>query len=240
MKFSLPTIRQVALYFVTAGLVLVSLPNGSTEQSSNSGYHLPSRFHAPRTAHPAHAIPTMGGIAQAVPAIQDIPQTPQQTMQNAPSEGTTPTPNTDAKGAPWQTLPLRIRVIDGRTMQPISGAEVVLIETERREKTASDGCTPWFPAPYIRSERFRPLVSELHGQLGVVVYKNGYRDSVHLGIRIHPGVKAETTVWMYKLGPGDTRIEPVFYEVPYHHLYLIELAERFRSKSQLGEGTEKP
>ncbi|MCL6594449.1 MAG: hypothetical protein K6T31_10765 [Alicyclobacillus sp.] len=141
---------------------------------------------------------------------------------------------------PWPTSKLRVRVIDGRTQQPLEGAEVVLIETEQRLRTGPDGYTPWFDAPVIRNPRYRPMVAELHGQLGVIAYKNGYRDSIHLGIRMHEGVPTETTVWMYKLGPGDTRIEPVLYQVPYHHIWLVELADRFRSSTQPGEGPERP
>jgi hypothetical protein len=138
------------------------------------------------------------------------------------------------------TARLRVQAIDGRTRQPLTGAEVVLIENEKRYVTGNDGYTPWFDAPIIRNPKYRPLVAELHGQLGVIVYKNGYRDSIHLGVRMHEGTRSETTVWMYRIEPGDRRIEPVLYQVPYHHLWLIELADRFRQKSQIGEGPERP
>lgn len=131
-------------------------------------------------------------------------------------------------------------MIDGRSQQPLQGAEVVILETEQRVTTGRDGYTEWVDAPVFRNPRLRPMVAEIHGQLGVIAYKNGYRDSVHMGIRMHEGTQSETTVWMYKIGPGDDRIEPVLYEVPYHHLWLVELADRFRSKTQPGEGPERP
>ncbi|WP_245632780.1 carboxypeptidase-like regulatory domain-containing protein [Alicyclobacillus kakegawensis] len=142
--------------------------------------------------------------------------------------------------APWPTARLRVRVIDGRTLQPLPGAEVVLVETEQRLRTGANGYTPWFDAPVIRNPRFRPLVAELHGQLTVIAYKNGYRDSIHMGIRTHEGLDSQATVWMYKIGPEDRRIEPVLYQEPYHHLWLIELVDRFRRNSQLGEGWQDP
>lgn len=171
--------------------------------------------------------------------------------ENVTNNATTPAPapatpdnNTTAQNGfdPYvpSTAKLRVQAIDGRTKQPLVGAEVVMIENEKRYVTGSDGYTPWFDAPIIRNPKYRPLVAELHGQLGVIVYKNGYRDSIHLGIRMHEGAKSETTVWMYKIEPGDRRIEPVLYQVPYHHLWLIELADRFRQKSQIGEGPERP
>ncbi|WP_249226798.1 hypothetical protein [Alicyclobacillus mengziensis] len=167
---------------------------------------------------------------------QPAPAAPQQ----LPELGTTGGQSPFTPYVAWPTAKLRVRVIDGRTLQPLQGAEVVLIETEQRVNTDENGYTPWIDAPILRNPRYRPMVAELHGQLGVIAYKNGYRDSIHLGIRMHEGFRSETTVWMYKLGPGDTRVEPVLYQVPYHHLWLVELADKFRSKSQPGEGPERP
>ncbi|MCI0182973.1 MAG: hypothetical protein OWR52_08120 [Acidibacillus sp.] len=136
---------------------------------------------------------------------------------------------------------LRVKVIDGRTLKPIEGAEVVVLETEKRYKTGANGLTPWIQAPVIRSARYRFLVNELHGQLTLISYKNGYRDSIHMGVRMNEGAVTKTTIWQYAITPHlDRRIEPVVYIEPYHRLWLIELADRFRRPSQLGEGYERP
>lgn len=171
------------------------------------------------------AVPTMAG-------------TPAPSIVAPDGAAVTPTPTHPQPR--YQLGRLRVHVIDGRTLQPLHGAEVVLIETEQRLTTNANGYTDWLSAPIIRSPRYRPMIAELHGQLGVIAYKNGYRDSVHLGIRIHDDAPAETTVWMYEIGPGDRRIEPVLYEEPYHHLWLIDLADKFRSKTQIGEGPQRP
>ncbi len=136
---------------------------------------------------------------------------------------------------------LRVKVIDGRTQKPLEGAEIVVLETERRYKTDVNGLTPWIKAPVIRSSRYRFLVNELHGQLTLISYKNGYRDSIHMGVRMNEGAVNKTTIWQYQIAPGlDRRIEPVVYIEPYHRLWLIQLADRFRRPSQLGEGYERP
>lgn len=139
-----------------------------------------------------------------------------------------------------RTAKLRVHVIDGRTNRPLKGAEVVVIETEQRMRTDSNGYTPWIDAPVFRNPKYRPMIAELHGQLGLIVYKNGYRDSIHLGVRMHEDIEQQTTVWMYKIGPQDRRIEPVLYQEPYHHIWLIRLADKFRQKSQMGAGPERP
>ncbi|PWI58934.1 hypothetical protein [Sulfoacidibacillus thermotolerans] len=136
---------------------------------------------------------------------------------------------------------LRVKVIDGRTLKPIEGAEVVVLETEKRYKTDANGLTPWIQAPVLRSARFRFLVNELHGQLTLISYKNGYHDSIHMGVRMNEGATTKTTIWQYQITPGvDRRLEPIVYIEPYHRLWLIQLADRFRRPSQLGEGYERP
>lgn len=158
-----------------------------------------------------------------------------------PSPSVTPGPATGTTTKYGAKLAkLRLRVIDGRTQKPIEGAEIVIVENEQRYKTGADGYTPWFLAPVIRQPKFVPVVQELHGQLSAIAYKDGYRDSIHMGIRMEEGIENQNTIWMYKIGPGDFRVEPVLYQEPYHHIWLIELADRFRNKSQLGEGFQKP
>ncbi len=135
---------------------------------------------------------------------------------------------------------LRVKVIDGRTLKPLEGAEVVVMETEKRYRTGANGLTPWIQAPVIRSARFRFLVNELHGQLNLISYKNGYRDSIHMGVRMNEGGVTKTTVWQYQITGEDKRVEPILYIEPYHRLWLIQLADRFRRPSQIGEGYERP
>lgn len=235
MNRRVPANRVITLGVGACVMALVLLPCAplSRVPQHAEGHRAMHRFIA------ATASADVLGAAQAQTQAPELqaptpPQPDTQTQQPQTGSGT----YTDS---PWpRSSKLRIRVIDGRTLKPLSGAEVVVIESEQRVRTDQDGLTPWFDAPLIRDPRYRPLVSELHGQIGVIAYKNGYRDSVHLGIRMNPNVRAETTVWMYKLGPGDDRIEPVLYEVPYHHLWLVRLADRFRDSSQLGEGFQHP
>ncbi|GLV13586.1 hypothetical protein Heshes_12700 [Alicyclobacillus hesperidum] len=210
---------------------------------------------APAKPRPNQAVPTPPRTNPVQPGTNNSAKPPGTStpQQSNPSGTATPAPGnqppaagqaTPAGPESWgytrKTSKLRIHVIDGRTKQPLEGAEVVVIETEQRFRTDKNGDTPWFDAPIFRNPKYRPMVAELHGQLGVIAYKNGYRDSIHLGIRMHENIRQEATVWMYKIGPGDRRIEPVLYQEPYHHLWLIQLADKFRQQSQIGEGPERP
>ncbi|GMA49442.1 hypothetical protein GCM10025857_07990 [Alicyclobacillus contaminans] len=247
-----PTGKTVGLCLVAAGLGLWSLPNvpgtcGGTAVPTVAAPAEGTQTTAPTPAHPQRTQlqhPAQPRAGQTSPANDARPQ-PGQNASPAPQPTPRPANPTEPtnKFSPYVPIPrsqLRIRVIDGRSQQPIQGAEVVILETEQRLHTGADGLTPWADAPVLRDPRFRPMVAELHGQLGAIAYKNGYRDSIHLGIRMHEGIRNETTIWMYRLGPGDSRVEPVLYQVPYHRLWLIQLADKFRSKTQPGEGPERP
>jgi hypothetical protein len=240
-----PTKKALGVWMVAVVLALWSLPNAGDLGTPKSGAH--DAEHSIGGAIPTLAVPADNQPGTAPPQQQAAPpsttpaQPPADRQPDAPQNAQLPQPTEFfSPYLPWPTAKLRVRVIDGRTQRPLSGAEVVIIETEQRVTTGADGYTPWMDVPIIRNPRFRPMVAELHGQLGAIAYKNGYRDSIHLGIRMHEGIENEATIWMYRLGPGDSRIEPVLYQVPYHRIWLVELADKFRSKTQPGEGPERP
>ncbi|HEY8346719.1 MAG TPA: hypothetical protein VIL07_05500 [Symbiobacteriaceae bacterium] len=138
-----------------------------------------------------------------------------------------------------RTAPLSIRVVDAHTMQPIPGAGCVVGETGDRVETDANGVAPTIEAPIFRHPRLDRMLAELHGQLTVICYKNGYRDAITMGVRMHPGTTTETEIWMYPIGRGDRRVEPTLYQVPIHRLWRIQLADRFRLRDE-GEGPERP
>lgn len=138
-----------------------------------------------------------------------------------------------------KTAPLQLRVVNAKTKQPIAGAGCVVGETGDRVETDAKGVAPVIDAPVFRNPRLEQMLAELHGQLTVICYKNGYRDSIYMGVRMHQGDTTETEVWMYPIGPGDRRIEPMLYQVPIHRIWRIQLADKYRLREE-GEGPERP
>lgn len=134
---------------------------------------------------------------------------------------------------------LEVQVIDGRTKKPLKNAEVVLAETGYRTVTDGNGMTKPFPAPVIRDPRFEPPLGRLHGQLTLISYKNGYRDTVYFNVRMRQGILSRVQMWMYAITPEDRRIEPWVYFFPTHRIFVIELVNKFRSKTQPGAGQEE-
>jgi hypothetical protein len=135
---------------------------------------------------------------------------------------------------------LRVRVVDGRTGEPLKDAEVVLAENGYRTKTGKDGWTGVFPAPVIRDPRYPEILQRLHGQLTLITYRNGYRDTIMFDVRMREGLLYTPVVDMYQITPLDRRIEPTIFHFPNHHIFITDLAGFYRSKSQPGEGFESP
>jgi hypothetical protein len=138
-----------------------------------------------------------------------------------------------------KTAPLRLRTLNAITMKPVPGAGCVVGETGDRVETDANGVAPVIDAPVFRNPRLEQMLAELHGQLTVLCYKNGYRDAIYMGVRMHEGTTTEPEVWMYPVGAGDRRIEPTTYVMPIHRLWRIQLADKYRLRDE-GEGPERP
>lgn len=165
-------------------------------------------------------------------------------VARAQNGSTPPAPAGPMRRLYWRALgirsaPLQLRVVDAHTMKGIPGAGCVVAETGDRVETDENGVAPVINAPIFRHPRLEQMLAELHGQLTVICYKNGYRDAIYMGVRMHEGTMTETEVWMYPIGRGDRRIEPTFYQVPIHRLFQIQLADRYRLRDE-GEGPERP
>lgn len=138
-----------------------------------------------------------------------------------------------------KTAPLQLRVIDATTLKGIDGAGCTIGETGDRIETDAKGIAPIINAPVFRDPRLEQMLAELHGQLTVLCYKDGYRDSIYMGVRMHENVTTESEIWMYPAGAADRRIEPTIYQVPIHRLWRIQLADKYRLYEE-GEGPERP
>lgn len=155
-----------------------------------------------------------------------------------------PAPAGPLRRAYWRALgiktaKLRIKTVDAITMKPIPGAGCVIGETGDRVETDNKGVAPMIDAPVFRNPRLEQMLAELHGELLVICYKNGYRDAIYRGVRMHEGTVTEPEVWMHPFGGNDRRIEPTLYQMPVHRIWQIELADKYRLHDE-GEGRESP
>lgn len=135
---------------------------------------------------------------------------------------------------------MRARVINSETGQPINGARCVLGETKQELWSAEDGWTPTVRAPIIRDPRIESMLAELHGQLTLICYKTGFRDTIFMGVRMHEGLVTQPEVRMIPIVSGQQRNEPWLFQQPIHRIWRIQLADEFRSSKEPGAGYERP
>lgn len=158
--------------------------------------------------------------------------------------GKPPAPVGALRRAYWRamgikTAKLKIRVVDIVTYKGIDGAGCVVGETGDRIETDARGNAPEIDAPIFRHPRLEEMLAELHGQLTVMCYKNGYRDAIYMGVRMHEGSVTEPTVMMTPISQSDRRIEPTLFQMPIHRIWRIQLVDKYRLFEE-GEGPESP
>jgi hypothetical protein len=141
---------------------------------------------------------------------------------------------------PGRTGKLRVRVVDMETGKPIDRARCVLGETRQELWTAADGWTATIEAPIIRDPRLHRMLAQLAGQLTLICYKTGYRDSIFMGVRMHEGLVTEPEVHMIPILHPGRRAEPWLYQMPIHRTWRIQLTDTFRSPAEPGAGPERP
>lgn len=112
-------------------------------------------------------------------------------------------------------------------------------ETGDRVETNAQGVAPPINAPIFRNPRQEQMLAALHGQLTVLCYKNGYRDAIYMGVRMHENTVTRPDIFMLPIARGDRRIEPTFYQMPVHRIWRVELADKYRLRDE-GEGPERP
>ena len=70
------------------------------------------------------------------------------------------------------------QILDGMSMTPIEGAEVVIVETGGRYRTKADGKTEPLRVPVIEDKRFSDILKKPWGEITLIVHKDGYADYV--------------------------------------------------------------
>jgi hypothetical protein len=69
---------------------------------------------------------------------------------------------------------LTLKVVEGYTETPITGAKVVILETGKVYETDENGDTDVIDVPVIRDTRFDGLIPKPWGEVSLIVYKDGF------------------------------------------------------------------
>lgn len=73
-----------------------------------------------------------------------------------------------------QSGSLVVRAVDVNTLESVEGAEVVILDTQQRYLTGTDGKTAPITVPIKRDTRFDQEVPKPWGEVSLIVYKEGY------------------------------------------------------------------
>ncbi len=92
-----------------------------------------------------------------------------------------------------------VQVLESNSNRQIDGATVCVIETRHYENTDKYGKTSMIEVPIIRNSNFDISLERPFGEVTLLVYKNGYADSIN---------------FYQSVMPGSTRVGIVIYLTP--------------------------
>lgn len=118
-------------------------------------------------------------------------------------------------------------VVDGMTMQPIEGAEVVVAETNKRVFTQADGKTPVIRVPIVEDEHFKDILKKPWGEITLIVHKEGYADYVLFHTQIWENERRQgPRILLFKADKEAAERPFVIVEGP-QRLWVNELIKKF-------------
>ena len=87
-------------------------------------------------------------------------------------------PDSKEANSPEVVLPpygdIIIKVQDGMSLEPIEGAEVIIVETDGRYTTDKQGKTQKIRVPIIEDKNFTDILKKPWGEVTIIVTKPGY------------------------------------------------------------------
>lgn len=114
----------------------------------------------------------------------------------------------NAGGDARPTGTLQVRVMDGRTLEPIPNALVVIPEADRREKTGRDGSTDRMEAAVIPDAQLNGILEVPWGEVTVLVYCDGYYPFALFHCQVLSGLDRDgPTVYLF---PDDGSLSEPF------------------------------
>ncbi len=120
-----------------------------------------------------------------------------------------------------------VEVLDGTTLKPIEGADVIVVETGGRYKTQADGKTPVIRVPIFEDPVFSDILKKPWGEITLIVHKKGYADYVLFHTQIwESGRRQGPRVLLFETGDGEDARPFVIVEGP-QRLWVEELIKKF-------------
>ena len=118
-------------------------------------------------------------------------------------------------------------VLDGMSLAPIEGAEVVVVETGERYRTKASGKTQAIRVPVIEDAHFANILKKPWGEITLIVHKDGYADYVLFHIQIWENQRREgPRILLFKADVQAKERPFTVVEGP-QRLWVMELVKKY-------------
>jgi hypothetical protein len=120
------------------------------------------------------------------------------------------------------------KVVEGYSETPLSGAQVVVVETGKTYKTDASGLTEVIPVPAVRDTRYDGVLPKPWAEVSLIVYKDGYIPYALFYLQVMAGQTREAVkILMFEEGSSGSSEPFSIIEGP-NRAWVDELVEKYR------------
>ncbi len=126
---------------------------------------------------------------------------------------------------------LTLKVVEGYTETPITGAKVVILETGKVYETDENGDTQVIEVPVIRDARFDGLIPKPWGEVSLIVYKDGFLPYALFYLQVTGGETRKGVKILLFENNSTGSTEPFSIIEGPNRLWVDELVKKYRPKN---------
>lgn len=126
------------------------------------------------------------------------------------------------------TAYLSVKVVEGYSEVPLTGAQVVVVETNEVYTTDESGLTPVIAVPATRDMRYDEILPKPWAEVSLIIYKDGYIPYALFYLQVMEGETREgVKILLFEEGSADTSEPFSIIEGP-NRTWVDALVEKYR------------
>jgi hypothetical protein len=125
-----------------------------------------------------------------------------------------------------------VNVVEGYSDAPITGAQVVVLETGKTYTTDSSGNTGVIDVPVIRDDRFDDIIPKPWGEVSLIVYKDGFLPYALFYLQVAGGQTRNGVKVLLFENNSTGSAEPFSIIEGPNRAWVDELVNKFQPKDQ--------
>lgn len=121
-----------------------------------------------------------------------------------------------------------VKVVEGYSETPLSGAQVVVVETDQVYTTDANGMTTVIAVPATRDTRYDEILPKPWAEVTLIIYKDGYIPYALFYLQVMEGETREgVKILLFEEGASDSTEPFSIIEGP-NRAWVDELVEKYR------------